>query len=52
MLIMIIGLERLKQQLDDAEKSGKKGPPIYEPGSYPTHLIAALAAGHNLLKPL
>jgi len=40
---MIIGLERLKQQLDDAEKSGKKGPPIYEPGSYPTHLIAALA---------
>ncbi len=38
------GLDRLKDLLDKAEKDPKKGgPPIYEPGSYPTHLIAALA---------
>ena len=37
------GLERLQDLLSKADAKGKKGPPIYEPGSYPTHLIAALA---------
>ena len=37
------GLERLQDLLSKADAKGKKGPPIYEPGSYPSHLIAALA---------
>ena len=39
------GFARLQQLLEDADNNPKKkgGPPIYEPGSYPTHLIAALA---------
>ena len=41
-----LGMERLKDAIEKAdkkeEKSGKK-PPIYEPGSYPVHLLAALA---------
>ena len=39
-------MERLKDAIEKAdkkeEKNGKK-PPIYEPGSYPVHLLAALA---------
>ena len=40
------GFERLieflsPRKVEDSIK--KRGPPIYEPGSYPTHLIAALA---------
>jgi hypothetical protein len=38
------GFERLKQMLDDADNDPKKkkGPPIYEPGGYPQHVLAAL----------
>ena len=38
----ISGWDRLQKALEEADKK-KKGPPIYEPGSYPTHMIAALA---------
>lgn len=38
------GFERIKAMLEEVDKDPKKqGPPIYEPGTYPTHLIAALA---------
>lgn len=39
------GFERLKAALEEADKKDpkKRGPPIYEPGSYPIHLLAALA---------
>jgi hypothetical protein len=40
------GMERLQEALEKAEKDtkgGKSRPPIYEPGSYPVHLLAALA---------
>lgn len=39
------GMERLQDALEKADKDTKnKGrPPIYEPGSYPVHLLAALA---------
>jgi hypothetical protein len=38
------GIERLMQMLEDADKDPKKkGPPIYEPGSFITHILASLA---------
>merc|ERR1719230_931388 len=39
------GFERLQDALEQADADPKKSgrPPIYEPGSYPTHLLAALA---------
>lgn len=39
------GFERLQDALEKADADPKKSgrPPIYEPGSYPTHLLAALA---------
>ena len=38
------GWARLQSQLEEAEKSGKGNrPPIYEPGPYQVHLLAALA---------
>ena len=41
-----LGMERLKDAIEKADKKEEKGgkkPPIYEPGSYPVHLLAALA---------
>ena len=38
------GWERIKDALEKVEKDGKgTRPPIYEPGPYPQHLLAALA---------
>jgi len=39
------GFERLQAALEEADKKdpNKRGLPIYEPGSYPIHLLAALA---------
>lgn len=38
------GLERLQSLIEEADKDPKKrGPPIYEPGNYGVHLLAALA---------
>lgn len=39
------GWERIQALISDAEKDPKKkkGPPIYEPGTYVTHALAALA---------
>ena len=37
------GFTRLQKALEEADKNPKKRPPIYEPGSYITHIIAALA---------
>ncbi len=37
------GFTRLQKALEEADKNPKKRPPIYEPGSYITHMIAALA---------
>lgn len=40
-----VGWERLQAALEEADKDPKKkrGPPIYEPESYPYHLLSALA---------
>lgn len=39
------GWERIQALVSDAEKDPKKkkGPPIYEPGTYVTHILASLA---------
>lgn len=38
------GLDRLSELIEESKKDQKKkGPPIYEPGSYPTHILASLA---------
>lgn len=34
---------RITKLLEEADKDDKKKPPIYEPNSYPTHVISALA---------
>jgi hypothetical protein len=37
------GVERLQKLLEDADKDPKRKPPLYEPGPYQNHILAALA---------